>query len=97
VNERRLCAGGNLFTPGTSRKKNESRALGRFIFPLENMPLFARALSYLNPLRYFMIVIREIFIKGAHLNQLYWQGFALVIFSGVIFSFAVLRFQQRIK
>ena len=68
-----------------------------FIFPIENMPLFAQVLSYLNPLRYFMIVIREIFIKGAHLNQLYWQGLALVIFSGVIFSFAVLRFQQRIK
>ena len=68
-----------------------------FIFPIENMPLFAQALSYLNPLRYFMIVIREIFIKGAHLNQLYWQGLALVVFSGVIFSFAVLRFQQRIK
>ena len=43
----------------------------------------------LNPLRYFMIVIREIFIKGAYLNQLYWQGLALVIFSGVIFPLAV--------
>jgi len=61
------------------------------------MPLFAQSLSYLNPLRYFTIVIREIFIKWARLNQLYRQGLALVIFSGVIFSFAMLRFQQRIK
>ena len=61
------------------------------------MSVSPQVLGHLNPLRYFLIVIREIFIKGAHLNQLYWQGFALVIFSGVIFSFAVLRFQQRIK
>ena len=68
-----------------------------FIFPIENMPLFAQALSYLNPLRYFMIVIREIFIKGSGLQYLYWQGIALAIFGAVIFSFAALLFQRRIK
>jgi len=68
-----------------------------FIFPIENMPFFAQVLSYLNPLRYFMIVIREIFIKGSGLQYLYWQGFALVVFGVIIFSFAVLKFQSRIK
>ena len=68
-----------------------------FVFPIENMPKFAQILSYVNPLRYFMVIIREIFIKGAELHHLYSQGIALLIFSGTIFGFAVQKFQNRIK
>jgi ABC-2 type transport system permease protein len=68
-----------------------------FLFPIENMPRFAQWLSYLNPLRYFMIVVRELFIKGAGLRELYWQGVALAVFGGVIFTFAALRFHKRMK
>jgi ABC-2 type transport system permease protein len=68
-----------------------------FIFPIENMPKGAQLVSYLNPLRYFMVVIRDIFLKGATLRHLVWQGCALVIFSTSIFSIAVVRFQQRMK
>jgi len=68
-----------------------------FVFPVENMPKLAQFVSYLNPLRYMIIVVREIFIKGAKLYHIYWQGVALLIFGGTIFSFAVLRFQQRMK
>ena len=68
-----------------------------FIFPVENMPSFAQWLSYLNPLRYFMIVVRELFIKGAGLKELYWQGVALSVFGGAIFTFAALRFHKRLK
>jgi ABC-2 type transport system permease protein len=68
-----------------------------FIFPIENMPMVAQALTYLNPMRYFLTVIREIFLKGATIKELYMQGVAMVIFSATIFTFAVFRFQQRIK
>ncbi len=68
-----------------------------FVFPIENMPKFAQILSYVNPLRYFMVIIREIFVKGAELHHLYSQGIALLIFSGTIFGFAVQKFQNRIK
>ena len=68
-----------------------------FIFPIENMPRGMQILSYLDPMRYMIISTREIFLKGATLHSLYSQGIALVIFSGVIFSFAVWRFQSRIK
>jgi len=68
-----------------------------FIFPLENMPRFAQYLSFLNPLRYFMIVVRELFIKGAGLRELYWQGVALAVFGGVIFTIAALRFHKRLR
>ena len=68
-----------------------------FVFPIENMPKPAQYISYLNPMRYMIIVVREIFIKGAKIYHIYWQGVALVIFGGTIFSFAVLKFQQRMK
>ena len=68
-----------------------------FLFPIESMPRFAQWLSYLNPLRYFMIVVRELFIKGAGIKELYWQGVALAIFGGVIFTFAALRFHKRLN
>ena len=68
-----------------------------FIFPIENMPRIPRLLSYINPLRYFMIVVRELFLKGAAVKELYWQGFALTLFGGIIFTFAALRFHKRLK
>lgn len=68
-----------------------------FIFPIENMPRSMQILSYLDPMRYMIVSTREIFIKGATLHSLYGQGIALVVFGGVIFSFAVRRFQSRMK
>ena len=68
-----------------------------FIFQIENMPKAAQILSYLDPLRYLIVVVREIFIKGADLRHLYKQGIALVLFGGTIFTFAVIRFQKRMK
>lgn len=68
-----------------------------FVFPIENMPALAQYISYLNPLRYMMVVVREIFIKGAKFQHIYEQGAALLAFGGIIFTFAALRFQQRMK
>lgn len=66
-------------------------------FPIENMPQVAQWLTYLNPMRYFIIVVRELLIKGAGLAHLYPQGLALMAFGAAIFSVAVLRFHNRIK
>ncbi|MDZ7331374.1 MAG: ABC transporter permease [candidate division KSB1 bacterium] len=71
--------------------------LSGFLFQIENMPRIAQYLSYLDPMRYLVVVVRELFIKGAGMKYLYWQGIALVIFGSMIFSFAALRFQRRMK
>lgn len=68
-----------------------------FMFPIENMPRPAQLLTYLNPMRYFIIVVRELFIKGAGLSHLWPQGLALMLFGGGIFAVAVARFQSRMK
>jgi len=68
-----------------------------FFVPIENMPESIRILTFLNPMRYFILVVREIFIKGSDLRYLYPQGLALLVFGSFIFSFATLRFQKRMK
>ncbi|NLP12421.1 ABC transporter permease [bacterium] len=67
-----------------------------FIFPIENMPRLAQWLTYLNPMRYFILITRELFIKGAGLRHLYVQGLILCLFGALIFTFSVLRFQKRL-
>lgn len=68
-----------------------------FIFPIANMPKSMQILTYLNPMRYMVTVTRELFIKGTGLRHLFPQGIALLVFSATIFSFAVWRFQRRMK
>ncbi len=68
-----------------------------FMFPIENMPAWAQYLSYLNPMRYLMVVVRELFIKGAGLQYLYGQALALIFFGGLTFTIALLRLQKRMN
>ncbi len=65
--------------------------------PIENMPILIQRLTYLNPLRYFIKIIRAIMMKGATLQNLYPETAALIIFGLVIFSFAWMRFSKRVE
>ncbi len=53
--------------------------LSGFMFPIANMPELIQWLTYLNPLRYFLIIIRGIFLKGVGLSVLWPQLLALTI------------------
>jgi ABC-2 type transport system permease protein len=66
-----------------------------FFTPIENMPSIVQLLTYLNPLRYFMTIIRAIFLKGSGLEELGPQILALALFGVAIFSLALLRFRKR--
>ncbi len=58
--------------------------LSGFAFPIESMPRFVQWVTYLLPLRYYFVIIRGIFLKGAGLAVLWDEGLALLV-SGVIF------------
>ena len=68
-----------------------------FVFPIENMPRIMQYLTYLVPLRYFITIIRGIFLKGVGISVLWPQALALLIFGIAIFSFSVLRFRKRLE
>jgi ABC-2 type transport system permease protein len=67
-----------------------------FVFPIINMPLLIQWITYLNPLMYFLIIIRGIFLKGVGLNVLWPQYLLLTIMGIVVFAGAVKRFHKRL-
>ena len=70
--------------------------LSGFIFPIANMPEAAQWLTYGIPLRYFLVIVRGIFLKGVGLSVLWPQMFALLALGLIIFSGAVWRFRKRL-
>ncbi len=71
--------------------------LSGFFIPIENMPNFIQLVTYLNPVRYFMVVIREIYLKGTEIQYLWKEGMAMLIFGLVTFISASLRFHKRLN
>lgn len=68
-----------------------------FVFPLENMPIFIQYISAIIPLKYFLEIIRNIFLKGSGI-ELLWQNMVIImLFSTVILSLAVMRFRKKLE
>ena len=70
--------------------------LSGFFFPLEAMPVVLRWISYLIPLRYYLVIIRSLLLKGVGFNAIKYEVLALVIFGVVIMGGAALRFRKRL-
>jgi ABC-2 type transport system permease protein len=70
--------------------------LSGFVFPIANMPEVVQGLTYLNPLRYFLVIIRGIFLKGVGLHILWPQYVALAVIGVLVFTGAVGRFRKRL-
>jgi ABC-2 type transport system permease protein len=68
-----------------------------FLTPIENMPAAIRYITLLNPMRYFMKVIRGIMMKGAGVDTLYPEILAMMAFSAIIFTISWKRFSKRIS
>jgi ABC-2 type transport system permease protein len=69
--------------------------LSGFIFPIENMPRIIQIATYLIPLRYFLVIVRGIFLKGIGLNLLWPQALALASWGAVVLMLAVVRSTKR--
>jgi ABC-2 type transport system permease protein len=67
-----------------------------FVFPIINMPAAIQWLTYLNPLMYFLIIIRGIFLKGVGLDVLWPQYLSLAVMGAIVFFGAVKRFRKRL-
>lgn len=70
--------------------------LAGFFFPIEAMPRFLQLLSYLTPLRYYLVIIRSILLKGVGADALRSEIIALTIFGLAIMTAAALRFRKRL-
>ena len=70
--------------------------LSGFIFPIASMPEPMQYLTYLIPLRYFLVIIRGIFLKGVGLDVLWPQALALLGFGVALLILSSLRFQKHL-
>ena len=66
------------------------------ILPLENMPDILYYVTYVNPLRYYLTIVRELFLKGSGLSVLWPQTVSLAVIAILVLSAAVGRFQKRL-
>ncbi len=67
-----------------------------FFIPIENMPDILQKLTYLNPMRYFMSIIRDIFQKGSEFRYLVRDAVPMTLFGLLIFSLGVMKFRKRV-
>jgi ABC-2 type transport system permease protein len=65
--------------------------LSGFVFPIENMPQAVQPVTYLIPLRYFLVILRGAFLKGVGLETLWPQALALAAWGLVVLMLAVAR------
>ncbi len=70
--------------------------LSGFFFPLEAMPKILQWLSYLVPLRYYLVIIRSLLLKGVGLDMIQFDVIAMTLFAVGIMTAAALRFRKRL-
>jgi ABC-2 type transport system permease protein len=71
--------------------------LSGFAFPLENMPQWLQYFTYISPLRYFLVIIRGLFLKGVGLEFLWPHMMALALLGGFMITLSSIRFKKRLK
>src|SRR2546425_10301206 len=69
--------------------------LSGFVFPIENMPRIIQLATYLIPLRYFLVIVRSIFLKGVGLETLWPDALALTLWGVAILGLAIARSTKR--
>lgn len=70
--------------------------LSGLVFPIENMPGIFQYITYAVPLRYYTVIIRGIFLKGAGMEVLWPEALALGLFGVIVLALASLRFRKRL-
>ena len=70
--------------------------LSGFFIPIENMPPFIQLVTYANPVRYFMVVIREIYLKGTPFILLWKEAAAMGIFGLIMLIAAGMGLHKRL-
>ena len=68
--------------------------LSGFMFPIESMPNAMQAFTRILPMRYFLVIVRGVMMKGLSFAQLWHEVAALAVLGAVIFSLSWYRFRK---
>jgi len=69
--------------------------LSGFAFPIENMPRVIQYVTYALPLRYYFVIIRGIYLKGAGLSTLWDESLLLLAFGIIVLGISIARFRKQ--
>ena len=70
--------------------------LSGYAFPIENMPLVIQYITYLNPLTYFITIVRGVFLKGTGWEVLWPQVVPMVLMAIFFIGLAAMLFKKRV-
>ena len=70
--------------------------LSGFAYPIANMPRIIQYITYANPLRYYLVILRSIFLKGVGIGILWDQILPLLIIGISIITFSILKFHKQL-
>ncbi len=70
--------------------------LSGFFFPIEAMPAVLQGIAYVIPLRYFLVIIRSLMLKGSSMIALQREIVALLVFGIFLTAAAAFRFRKRL-
>jgi len=68
--------------------------LSGYLYPIISMPSWVQTITYILPLRYYLVILRGIIIKGVGFTDLYGEFIALLIYSSLMVIFSSLRFRK---
>jgi len=71
--------------------------LSGLFFPVASIPAALRWIAYINPLSYFLVIVRGILLKGVGLDVLWREICALAVFGAGLITYSSLRFRKRIE
>lgn len=75
---------------------NPSILLSGFVFPVYNIPVVIRWIAYINPLTYFLIIVRGVFLKGVGITILWPQLLFLALAGPILLSISMKRFHKKL-
>jgi ABC-2 type transport system permease protein len=70
--------------------------LSGFIYPIFNMPKAIQVVTYFIPARYYIVILRELFLKGNGLTTMWDEALFLVLFAALLFTWAIRRFKKKV-
>jgi ABC-2 type transport system permease protein len=69
--------------------------LSGFIFPVYNIPVAVRWIAYINPMSYFLVAVRQIFIKGVGITILWPQLLFLAVAGPILLGLSIKQFHKK--
>jgi len=70
--------------------------LSGFIYPIFNMPKFVQVVTYFVPAKYYIIILRELFLKGGGITSMWDEALFLFLFAFLMFTLAIKKFKKKV-